>query len=55
MDTAFAEGRTGEAVDKGRQAAVLLLERSGTWTRRPPSSRWQAPTRTSCAGSRPTG
>ncbi|WP_225684611.1 ALF repeat-containing protein, partial [Streptomyces pseudogriseolus] len=33
MDTAFAEGRTGEAVDKGRQAAVLLLDRSGTWTR----------------------
>ncbi|MDX3322907.1 hypothetical protein PV415_39100, partial [Streptomyces sp. ME03-5684b] len=33
MEAAFADGRTGEAVDKGRQAAVLLLDRSGTWTR----------------------
>ncbi|MER6854034.1 ALF repeat-containing protein, partial [Streptomyces flaveolus] len=33
MEAALKDGRTGEAVSKGRQAAVQLLDRSGTWTR----------------------
>ncbi|MZD59449.1 ALF repeat-containing protein, partial [Streptomyces sp. SID5606] len=33
MEAALAAGRTGEAVDKGRQAAVRLLDGSGTWSR----------------------
>ncbi|MFC9140289.1 hypothetical protein ACFTZE_34855, partial [Streptomyces rochei] len=33
METALKDGRTGEAVSKGRQAAVRLLDGSGTWTR----------------------
>ncbi|WP_461071295.1 ALF repeat-containing protein, partial [Streptomyces pseudoechinosporeus] len=32
-ESALADGRTDEAVAKGRQVAVELLDRSGTWTR----------------------